>query len=98
MVLKRLMGLFFAGALAFSAAAADIVVRVAPPRIQVQKRGRAPSRNHVWVNGYQRWDGNAYSWNQGRWEQRPQPNSRWGQQKWNRQRDGGWVSTDGHWR
>jgi hypothetical protein len=97
MVLKRLMGLVFAGALAFSATAADIVVRIAPPRVHVQQRGRAPSRDHVWVNGYQRWDGNAYSWNEGRWEQRPQRNSRWVQPKWRHQKDG-WVLVEGRWR
>jgi hypothetical protein len=98
MFLKRLMGLVFAGALAFSAVAADIVVRVAPPRVVVQKRGRAPSRNHVWVSGYQRWDGNAYSWSQGRWEQPPRPRGRWVAHHWVRQRGGGWVLVDGHWR
>jgi hypothetical protein len=43
MVLKRLIGLVFAGALAFSAVAADIVVKIAPPRIVVEKRPPAPS-------------------------------------------------------
>ena len=33
MVLKRLIGLVFAGALVFSAVAADVVVRIAPPRL-----------------------------------------------------------------
>src|ERR1035438_5830086 len=66
MVLKRLMGLFFAGALAFSAMASDIVIRLAPPRAVIERRSPRPSRNHVWVSGYQRWDGNAYSLNQGR--------------------------------
>lgn len=50
-------GLLLAGALTFSSAAAQVVIRVAPPRVQIERRGRAPSRNHVWVNGYQRWDG-----------------------------------------
>lgn len=97
MVLKRLIGLVFAGALAFSAAAADIVVRIAPPRVRVEKRTSAPSRNHVWVSGYQRWDGNAYAWNPGRWEQRPQPRSRWVAHRWTHQK-GGWVFVEGHWR
>src|ERR1019366_2726111 len=51
MVLKRLIGLVFAGALAFSAAAADIVIRIAPPRVKIEKRAPPPSRNHVWVSG-----------------------------------------------
>jgi hypothetical protein len=97
MILKRLMGLVFIGALALGTAAAEIVVRIAPPRVHVEKRGRAPSRNHVWISGYQRWDGNAYSWNQGRWEQRPQRNSRWVSHRWVHQRNG-YVLVDGHWR
>lgn len=97
MLLKRLLGLVFAGALAFSATAADVVIRIAPPRVKIEKRPPAPSRNHVWVSGYQRWDGNAYSWNQGRWEQRPRPRARWVAHHYVRQR-GGWVFVEGHWR
>ena len=33
MVLKRVIGLVFAGGLAFSAMAAEVVVRIAPPRV-----------------------------------------------------------------
>lgn len=67
MVLKRLIGVVFAGALAFSAAAADVIVRIAPPHIVVENRGPRPSRTHVWVSGYHRWDGHAYVWTAGRW-------------------------------
>jgi hypothetical protein len=98
MILKGLLGLFFAGALAFSAMAADVVIRLAPPRAVIERRSPRPSRNHVWVNGYQRWDGNAYSWNQGRWEQPPRPRARWVQHRYTRQRGGGYVYVQGHWR
>ena len=77
MVFKRLIGLVFAGALAFSAGAAEIVVRIAPPHAVIERRGPPPSRNHVWISGYHRWDGNAYAWNAGRWEQPPRPHARW---------------------
>ena len=97
MILKRLMGLFFAGALAFSAMAADIVIRLAPPRAVIERREPRPSRNHVWVSGYQRWDGNAYSWNRGRWEQPPRPRAHWVAHHYTRQR-GGYVFVEGHWR
>ncbi len=36
---KRLIGVVFAAAMAFSAAAADIVVRIAPPVAVVETRG-----------------------------------------------------------
>ena len=96
MVFKRLIGLVFAGALAFSAAAADIVVRIAPPRCS-RAAGRPPSRNHVWIAGYHDWDGNAYVWTQGRWEQPPRPHAHWVAHHWVHHR-GGWVLVEGHWR
>ena len=99
MILKRLIGLGFAAGLVFSAAAAQIVVQIRPPRNVRERRAVRPSRNHVWVNGYQRWDGNAnaYAWNSGRWEQRPQPRSRWVAPRWTRHGNG-WVFVEGRWR
>jgi WXXGXW repeat (2 copies) len=94
---KRLIGFVFAGAMAFSAAAADIVVRIGPPRAVIERRQPRPSRNHVWVSGYHRWDGNAYAWAPGRWEQPPRPRSRWVAHHWVHQRNG-WVLVEGHWR
>jgi hypothetical protein len=97
MSFKPLLGFVFAGALAFSAAAADVVIRVAPPHAIVERRGPAPSRNHVWVSGYHRWDGNAYAWTPGRWEQPSQPRRRWVAHRYVHQK-GGWVLVEGHWR
>ena len=71
MFLKRLAGLVFVAGLTLSSAVAEVVIRIAPPRVQVERRMSRPSRDHVWVSGYQRWDGNAYAWNPGRWEQPP---------------------------
>ena len=52
MLLKRLsMGLVLVATMAFTASAADIVIRVRPPRVVVQSRAQRPSRNHVWVPG-----------------------------------------------
>ncbi len=96
MVFKRLIGLIFAGALAFSAGAADIVVRVRPPHVVVEKRPAPPSRGHVWVSGYHRWEGNAYVWTPGRWEQPPRARAHWVAHHWVR-RNGGWVLVEGHW-
>jgi len=67
MVLRRLIGFVLAGGLAFSTMAADIVVRIAPPRAVIERRAPAPGRGYVWVSGYHRWDGNAYAWTPGRW-------------------------------
>jgi hypothetical protein len=96
MVLKRVIGLIFAGGLAFSAMAADIVVSVRPPHAVIERRGPPPSSNHVWIGGYHRWDGNAYAWTPGRWEQPPRPHVRWVAHRWVH-RHGGWVLVEGHW-
>ena len=62
MAFKRLIGLIFAGVLALSPALADIVVRIAPPHMRVEKRGPRPSPNHVWVSGYHRWSHQRGGW------------------------------------
>jgi WXXGXW repeat (2 copies) len=98
MLLKRLMmGLVFVGALAFTATASDIVIRIRPPHVVVERRAPRPSRNHVWVSGYHRWDGNAYAWNTGRWEQPPRPRGHWVAHHYVR-RNGGYVLVEGYWR
>jgi hypothetical protein len=94
---KRLIGLVFVGALALSPLAAEVVVRIAPPRIVVEDRGRPPSPNHVWIAGYHRWDGNAYAWTPGRWEMPPRPHARWEAHHWVH-RNGGYVLVEGRWR
>jgi hypothetical protein len=97
MFLKGLIGLFFAGALALSPLSAEVVVRIAPPRVMFENRGRPPSPNHVWVSGYQRWDGNAYAWTPGEWQQPPRAHAHWQAHHWVR-RNGGWVMVEGRWR
>jgi hypothetical protein len=96
MVFKRVIGLVFAGALAFSAGAADIVVHIAPPRMVVERRSPPPSPNHVWIQGYHNWDGQKYVWVQGRWEQPPRAHARWVAHHWVH-RNGGYVLVDGRW-
>src|ERR1035437_3642408 len=96
MILKRVIGLVFAGALAFSAMAGEIVVRIAPPRMGIQRRGPRPGPKHVWVQGYHNWDGNHYVWTQGRWEQPPRARAHWVAHHWVR-RNGGYVLVEGHW-
>ena len=97
MVKKTLMGLIFAGFLAVSAPAADVVIRLAPPRIRVERRPVRPGPNHVWISGYHRWDGNAYQWQGGRWEEPPVGHRRWEAHHYVR-RNGGYVLVEGRWR
>jgi hypothetical protein len=97
MVLKRLIGLVFAGALAVTSAAAEVVVSLAPPRVIVEHRGHPPSRNHVWIQGYHNWDGQHYVWVQGRWEEPPRLHAHWVAHRWVHHH-GGWVLVEGYWR
>lgn len=94
---KVLLSVIFGSALTLGAFAADVVVRVAPPAAVVERPGRAPSANHVWVAGYHRWDGRAYVWVPGRYEVPPRPHAHWVAHHWVH-RDGGWVLVEGHWR
>jgi hypothetical protein len=80
-----------------TALAADVVVRIGPPRPVVERRGPAPGRGYVWVPGYHAWDGNRHNWVGGRWEQPPRPRARWENARWVR-RNGGWVFVEGRWR
>ena len=87
----------FGAALAVVPAHAEIVIKLRPPINIREHRAPRPSRNHVWVSGYHRWDGNAYSWQAGRWEQPPRARARWVAPRYTHRRDG-YVYTEGHWR
>ena len=80
-----------------TAQAADVVIKVRPPRVIVEHRSARPSRNHVWIGGYHRWDGNAYAWEKGRWEAPPRPHAVWVAPRYTHRRDG-YVFVEGHWR
>ena len=60
---KKLLGLLFAMALTVgSAVTAEVVIRVAPPAVRIEERGRPPGPGYLWISGYQRWDGIHYVW------------------------------------
>ena len=90
-------GLLLGASLTISAAAADVVVRIAPPRPVVERRVVAPGRGYVWVSGFHRWDGREYVWVPGRWELPPRQRAHWVPGRWVH-RHGGWVFVEGHWR
>ena len=80
-----------------SAQADEVIVRTRPPHAVVERREVRPSRDHVWVGGYHRWDGHAYAWNPGRWEAPPHPHARWVAPRWVH-RHNGYVFVEGRWR
>ncbi|SRR6266852_2307818 len=94
---RGLIALVFAGALAVSAAAADVIIHIAPPRPIVERRIVAPGPGYVWTPGYHRWDGRAYVWAPGRWERPPHRHAHWVHHRYVK-RHGGWVFVEGHWR
>jgi hypothetical protein len=96
MVRKCLIGVVLTAALSLSVAAQEVFVRVGPPHDVVERRERAPSRGHVWIAGYHRWDGGAYVWVPGRWEMPPRQHAHWVRHHWVH-RHGGWVLVEGHW-
>ena len=95
---KRLCLLFCAFLLtAGLASAAQVVIRVAPPRpARVGVVGVAPGPGYVWVEGYHEWRGNAYVWVPGRWLLPPGPRARWIAPRYRHVR-GGWVFVPGRW-
>jgi hypothetical protein len=97
MLKKKLIGLVFAGMLAGNAFAAEVFVRIGPPRPIVETRGPMPGRGYVWISGYHNWDGRRHVWVPGRWELAPRPRARWVEHRWVKRR-GGWVLVEGHWR
>ncbi len=80
-----------------SVQAAEVVVKVGPPKLIVETRGERPSAKHVWVGGYHRWDGNGYVWEKGRWDVPPREHAVWVAPRWQHRHDG-YVFVEGRWR
>ena len=89
--------LFATGVAIGSAQAADVVVKIAPPRLRVEHRPAAPGPGYVWVRGYNRWDGNAYVWVPGEWQRPPHAHAVWVAPRWQHRHDG-YVFVEGRWR
>ncbi len=97
-MIRKMLSIALMGAgLAISASAADVYVRVGPPRPLHERRLPAPGRGYVWTPGYHRWDGRAYGWAPGAWVQPPRARAHWVPARWVH-RPGGWVFMEGHWR
>jgi hypothetical protein len=93
LVLTALFGI----ALGIVPAHGEVVIKLRPPVSIREHRTVRPSRDHVWVGGYHRYEGNAYHWQAGRWEQPPRAHARWVAPRYTRRHDG-YVYTEGRWR
>jgi|ERR1700722_5778393 hypothetical protein len=80
-----------------SVQAEDVVIKTRPPRAVVETRTARPGPDHVWIGGYQRWDGKAYAWTPGRWEAPPHPHATWVAPRYVH-KDGGYVFVEGRWK
>jgi hypothetical protein len=78
-------------------ALARVYVNITPPAPVVEVRAGSPSPRHVWVPGYQRWDGRRYVWVPGRWMLPPRHRSAWAPGRWVHDRRG-WYWSNGRWR
>jgi len=95
---KFLLNGFVAAAMCIgSVYAAEVVVKLKPPAIKVERRPDRPSAQHVWIGGYHRWDGSAYVWEPGRWEVPPREHAVWVAPRWEH-RNGGYVFVEGRWK
>jgi hypothetical protein len=78
-------------------ASGPVIITQAPPPPVVETIGRPPSPSHVWISGYQEWNGRRYVWHRGHWAQRPRPRAVYVEGHYER-RPGGWVWVPGTWR
>lgn len=77
----------------------DLHVRIvtnAPPVRRHEVRTQRPDRNHVWQAGYWHHTGTDWSWNTGRWAERPQARASWVAPRYQKVR-GGTRYVPGHW-
>ena len=89
-------------ACAFGSAPASAAVRIyvnapPPPRI-VEVRPAIPGPRYIWVDGYHTWNGSAYVWTPGRWEQPPRRRAHWVSGHWRHAGRRGYYWVPGHWR
>lgn len=74
----------------------EVVVHAKPPRSVKEQRPPSPGPEYLWIDGYQNWNGTAYSWQPGHWERPPHEHAIWMAPRWQR-RGGGYVFTPGWW-
>jgi hypothetical protein len=94
---KLILSLVLGGALVSMAPAAEVIVRVGPPRPIVERLPPRPGPAYVWTPGYYRWQGERHVWVGGVWVVPPRAHARWVPAHWVKA-PGGWRFIEGHWR
>ena len=82
------------GSIAVSASAREVIIRVAPPELRIE---RVPAARHgyQWAPGYWNWSGRRHVWVKGAW-MRDRPGYLYHQPVWE-QRNGNWHIQRGNW-
>jgi hypothetical protein len=97
LTMKIFLNAFIGAALCVGSAYAEVVIKLRPPISIHEHRTARPSRDHVWVGGYHRYEGGSYHWEAGRWEQPPRVHAVWIAPRYTHRHDG-YVYTEGYWR
>lgn len=92
--LAALLSLGFSLATAY---AEEIVVKERPPADLIDNRGNPPDKDHVWIDGYHKWDGRVFVWVPGHWDTRPQPKAKWEKAHWRKDHNQ-WTFVEGRWK
>jgi hypothetical protein len=77
-----------------------VIAPTAPPPPRVETVPPPPSeqaRVMYWRPGHWTWNGASWSWQEGRYVERPAPQAVWEPGHWVQQPSGGYVWVDGHW-
>ncbi len=75
----------------------ETIVVEAPPAVQVETEGAAPTGGHAWVPGHWTREGDRWVWSGGRWELRPEPTSVYVPGHWEA-RGSGYIWQEGYWK
>jgi|SRR6516162_7364788 len=96
-VCASIAGLMIGGSALFlpaNSAAAEVIVRVAPPATRVETVPPPPDRSYAWDPGHWQWNGRTYVWVPGHYIRYPHPHARWVPGHWVN-RGGGWYWSPG---
>lgn len=77
-----------------------IISPYAPPPPRYEVAPPPPPGRHsfvVWDPGHWNWDGRAWVWISGHYEERPHPHAVWVVGHWGHYRDGRWFWVPAHW-
>ncbi len=96
--LRHVLGFVAAASVLTSCVGTAGYVRYEPPVAQVEVIGVTPGPEFVWIPGFHRWTGSAFTWTPGHWGRPPRGRSRWEPGRWERHESHGWRYREGRWR